>query len=302
MHREGLINAIIGLGGSLGTDICTAVMRSFPIGFPKVMVSTLASHDVRPFVGTKDILMFPTISDLNGVNRILKKILRNAALAAAGMAGQEPPESDSPAPLVFIATLGTSEPSALRIKQAVEARGREAIIFHTTGVGGRAMEEMIDEGRAEIVVEVSAQELVAHLFGGDYDAGPDRLSAALKRGVPTLLVPGCSDFIVSGPLAITQKQFPDRQYHQHNAAITVVRTSPGDRNHSSGHGQSLQRGQWSQGGRGASRRLFWVRSTWRPLLDPRHQRYGRIVQEGLGPENPLHVSPHHINDPSSVTS
>lgn len=299
LYREGRIDGIIGLGGSVGTDICTAVMRSLPIGFPKIMISTLASHDVRPFVGTKDILMFPTICDLNGMNRILDKVLKNAALAAAGMSRQEPHRRDDAKPLVFIGTLGTSEPSALRLKRAIETKGREVIIFHTTGVGGQAMEEMIAEGQAEIVVEVSAQELVAHLFGGDYDAGPDRLSMALKRGVPTLLVPGCTDFIVSGPLAITQKQFPGRQYHRHNAAITAVRTS---------HREAETVAQTmaafcnvANGPRAIAVPLGGFSGFDRvggPLHDGEAPKImAETFKKALGPDTPLHLSPHHINDP-----
>ncbi len=223
LYREGAIDAVIGLGGSVGTSIATAVMRSLPIGFPKVMISTLASHDVRPFVGTKDILMVPTICDLSGINRITKKILKNGALAAAGMAGQGPQETGSLKPLAFIATLGTTDPSAFRVREALEAKGMEVIIFHTTGTGGTAMEEMVRLGEAEIVVEISLQELVCNLFGGEYDAGPDRPSAALQRGIPTLLVPGCTDLMVGGTLSTTQKHFPNRQYHAHNNAIATIR-------------------------------------------------------------------------------
>jgi uncharacterized protein (UPF0261 family) len=299
LYREGRINALVGLGGSVGTDICTAVMRSLPIGFPKVMISTLASHDVRPFVGTKDILMFPTICDLNGVNRILKKILKNAALAAAGMARQTFQESSDLRPLVFIGTLGTSEPSALRIKQAIEAKGREVIIFHTTGVGGQAMEEMISEGQADIVVEISAQELVAHLLEGDYDAGPDRLSAALKRGVPTLMVPGCTDFIVCGPLGIAQKQFPNRQYHRHNAAITAIRTVHEE-------SETVARAMAklcneANGPRAVAVPLGGLSGFDRPegpLYDPEAPKImAEVFRKMLGPETSLHISPRHINDP-----
>lgn len=299
LHREGRLDAVIGLGGSVGTDICTAVMRSFPIGLPKIMISTLASHDVRPFVGTKDIVMFPTICDLNGMNRILEKILKNAALAAAGMARQESHENESRNPLVFIGTLGTSEPSALRIKRSVEEKGREAIIFHTTGVGGQAMEEMIGQGRAEIVVEVSAQELVAHLVGGDYDAGPDRMSTGLKRGVPTVLVPGCTDFIVSGPLELAQKQFPGRKYHRHNAAITIVRTL-----HQEMEAVVRNMAQFCHEGNGPRAVAVPLGGfsgfdrPGGPLYDPEAPNItAALFKELLGPETPLHLSPNHINDP-----
>lgn len=299
LSKEGQIDAIIGLGGSVGTDICTAVMRSFPIGFPKVMISTLASHDVRPFVGTKDILMFPTICDLNGINRLLKKVLKNAALAGAGMAKQRFLEEESQKPLAFIGTLGTSEPCALRVKEALEAKGREVIIFHTTGTGGQAMEEMISEGQGEIVVEVSLQELVAHLLEGDYDAGPDRLSAALKRGVPTLFVPGCTDFIVSGPIRTTEKQFPDRLYHSHNAAITAVRT---------GHEETeivartmARLCNEAEGLRAIAVPLGGFSGfdcPGGPLHDSEAPKImAEVLKKELTEKTPLYVSSHHINDP-----
>lgn len=139
LYREGRIDAVIGLGGSVGTSIGTAVMRSFPIGFPKVMISTLASHDVRPFVGTKDILMLPTIYDLSGINRITKRILKNGALAAAGMARQGfHQEVDALKPLAFIATLGTTDPSAFRVKRGArgEGNGGNHLSYHGYGRQG----------------------------------------------------------------------------------------------------------------------------------------------------------------------
>lgn len=299
LYREGRINAVISLGGSVGTDIGTAVMRSFPIGFPKVMISTLASHDVRPFVGTKDILMFPTICDLSGVNRILKRILRNGALAVAGMAKQTLHEDVGPKPLAFVGTLGISEPCAHKVRDALEAKGREVIIFHTTGIGGLAMEEMIVEGQADIVVEVSLQELVAHLFEGDYDAGPDRLGAAFKRGTPTLLVPGCTDFIVSGPIGITRRQFPDRLYHRHNAAITAVRTQHEET-------QIVARRIARLSNKAGGPRAIAVPlggfsgfdCPGGPLYDPEAPRImAEVLKKELTEQTPLYLSNHHINDP-----
>lgn len=299
LYREGRIDAIIGLGGSVGTDIGSAVMRSFPIGFPKVMISTLASHDVRPFVGTKDILMLPTICDLSGINRILQKVLKNGALAVAGMAKQGPQESDTLKPLAFIGTLGTTEPCALKVKETLEAKGMEVIIFHTTGIGGQAMEEMVRQGEAEIVVEISLQELVGNLFGGDYDAGPDRVSAALQKGIPTLLVPGCTDIIVSGPLLTTEKHFPNRQYHAHNAAITAVRT-----NHKETEivARALAKlCNEAKGPRAIAVPLGGLSGFDRPggpLYDPEAPKImAEILKKDLDAQTALHVSPHHINDP-----
>jgi uncharacterized protein (UPF0261 family) len=299
LRREGRIDAVIGLGGSVGTSIATAVMRSFPIGFPKVMISTLASHDVRPFVGTKDILMVPTICDLSGINRITKTVLKNGALAAAGMAMQGFQEAGALKPLAFITTLGTTDPCAFRVKEALEAKGREVIIFHTTGTGGRAMEEMVREGEGEMVVEISLQELMSNLFGGDYDAGPDRASAALQRGIPTLLVPGCTDFIAGGPLSTVKKHFPNRQYRAHNSAISTVRTEHKEAEIMARALATLC--NQAGGPRAIAVPLGGLSGFDRPggpLYDPEGPKIiAGALEKELDAQTALHVSPHHINDP-----
>jgi uncharacterized protein (UPF0261 family) len=226
LYKQSKIKGIIGLGGSMGTTLGTGVMRSFPVGFPKVMISTMASRDTRAFVGTKDILMLHAVCDLAGLNRITRKILGNGALALAGMLQQPAPQDEkSESPLVFISTLGTTEVCAQQLRKTLESEGREVVIFHTVGSGGKSMEEMINDENVSAVVDLSLHEIADHLFGGDYDAGPDRGSAALKKGTPCILVPGNIDFLVAGPLKTAQTQFPDRKYHVHNAAITVVRTA-----------------------------------------------------------------------------
>jgi len=225
LHRQNKIQGIIGLGGSMGTTLGSGVMRSFPVGFPKVMISTMASRDTRIFVGTKDILMLHSVCDLVGLNRVTRKILRNGALALAGMLRSAvPDDADEQGPLVFLSTLGTTEACVQQIRQALEEKNNEVVIFHTVGSGGKAMEEMIRQEDVSVLVDLSLHEIADHLFGGDYDAGPTRGTVALDRKIPTILVPGNIDFLVTGPLENAQKQFPDRPYHIHNAAITVVRT------------------------------------------------------------------------------
>ena len=219
------VRGIIGLGGSMGTTLGTGVMRSFPVGFPKVMISTMASRDTRAFVGTKDILMLHSVCDLAGLNRITTQILRNGAAALAGMIKHEVTVTDSPSkPPVFLSTLGTTETCTQRIRKSMLQAGEELIIFHTVGSGGRAMEEMLMQEKAGILVDLSLHEIADHLFGGDYNAGPDRGKTALRLRIPTILVPGNIDFLVTGPLETAQRLFPNRPYHSHNAAITVVRT------------------------------------------------------------------------------
>lgn len=225
LHRQGQVQGVIGLGGSMGTTLGSGVMRSFAVGLPKVMISTMASRDTRAFVGTKDILMLHSVSDLAGLNRVTRKILRNGALALAGMLRSAmPDETSDPKPLVFVSTLGTTEATAQQIRSALEEKNNEVVIFHTVGSGGKAMEEMMAHEDVSVLVDMSLHEMADHRFGGDYDAGPQRGTAALDLKIPTILVPGNIDFLVTGSLETAQKKFPNRPYHSHNAAITVVRT------------------------------------------------------------------------------
>jgi uncharacterized protein (UPF0261 family) len=228
LFGRGTIGGVIALGGSMGTTLGTAVMRSLPIGIPKLMISTMASRDTRAFVDTKDIMMLHAVSDLAGLNRITRSILHNGAMAMAGMAARPAQKTASQRPLVAVSTLGTTEACMQQIRADLEQAGCEAIIFHTVGAGGKAMEELVRDEAVAAVVDLSLHEMADHRFGGDYDAGPDRGAAALVKGVPAVLVPGNIDFLVTGPLKTAQARFPGRPHHVHNAAITVVRTDPAE--------------------------------------------------------------------------
>ena len=226
LYHQNQVQGIIGIGGSMGTTLGSGVMRSFPVGLPKVMISTMASRDTRAFVGTKDILMLHSVCDLAGLNQVTRKILRNGAHALVGMLRSAvTDDATDQRPLVFVSTLGTTEACAREIRRTMEEDNNEVVIFHTVGSGGKAMEEMIQQEDVSMLVDLSLHEMADHRFGGDYDAGPKRGTVALDRGIPTILVPGNIDFLVTGPLENAQKQFPNRPYHCHNAAITVVRTN-----------------------------------------------------------------------------
>jgi uncharacterized protein (UPF0261 family) len=225
LYGKGAFQGILGLGGSMGTTLGTAVMRDFPVGVPKVMITTMASRDTRAFVGTRDILMLHSVCDISGLNRVTNRVLRNGAMAMAGMVQGAGVMEDSGKPMVFISTLGTCEACAQRLKEQMQGSGKEVVIFHTVGAGGQAMEEMLQEEDVSALVDLSLHEICDHLFGGDYVAGPDRGAAALNKGVPTVLVPGNTDFLVTGPVESAQERFPGRVFHQHNSAITAVRTA-----------------------------------------------------------------------------
>jgi uncharacterized protein (UPF0261 family) len=170
--------------------------------------------------------MLHSVCDLSGLNRITRKVIREGGLALAGMVKGIKKHSIDTAPLVVLSTLGTTEACAQRLRADFENKGREVITFHTVGSGGEAMDELIRDEEVETVVDVSLHELGDHLFGGDYDAGPNRGEAALQKGLPTILVPGNTDFLVTGPLGTARERYPGRRLHVHNAAITAIATAP----------------------------------------------------------------------------
>jgi uncharacterized protein (UPF0261 family) len=223
---RGEIDGLLGLGGSMGTSLGTGAMRSLPFGFPKLMISTMASRDTRPFVGSKDILMFHSVVDLVGLNRMTRQVLNQAAWAMAGMVqGHNKMSPVKQYPLIAVSTLGTTEACLRHFRAELEEAGWELAVFHTVGSGGQALEELVQEGSARAVIEISLHELVDHLFKGSYDAGPHRLESALKKGVPTVLIPGNIDFIVTGALENLPAQYKERLIHVHNPAICTVRTN-----------------------------------------------------------------------------
>jgi uncharacterized protein (UPF0261 family) len=228
LHRRVGLSGIIAAGGSLGTDLGTAVMRAFPLGLPKVMISTMASGMTRPFVGTKDIAMFPSICDIAGLNAMTRCVLRNGAHALAGMAHSYKPIVASGKPLVALSTLGTTEKCCGMIRRSLEQHGFEVIVFHTQGIGGVAMDEAVREQNVSIAVNLSLIEVGDYLCQGLFSGGPDRCKASLEKGIPTIFVPGNIDFMVAGPIEDAKVRFPGRRYHVHNPELTAVRAEAGE--------------------------------------------------------------------------
>lgn len=299
LQEKKIIGGILGLGGSMGTTLGTGVMRAFPVGFPKLMISTMASRNTRSFVGTKDILMLHAICDLSGINRVTRKVLRNGALAIAGMVGHRTEEPQPAKPLIVLSTLGTTEAAAQIVRRELEKKGCEVMVFHTVGSGGEAMEEIIQEEDVKLVVDLSLHEILDHLFGGDYDAGPNRGATALARGVPTILVPGNTDFLVSGPLSTAEQRFPGRLYHVHNAAITCVRSEPKEV-----EAVAMRIAQMCGEAKGPVT-LFVPMAGFSafdrlggPFYDPEATRlFAETVKKNLAQGISFELSRHHINDP-----
>ncbi|MCA9173476.1 MAG: Tm-1-like ATP-binding domain-containing protein [Planctomycetales bacterium] len=233
-YDRGEADGVLALGGSAGTTIGTSAMRALPIGVPKLMVSTLASGDCRPYVGDKDILMHNSVVDIAGVNRISRAVLGNAAAAMAGMlrgrAAHLDDEPDSPRdrPLIAATMFGVTTPCVQHARALLEAAGYEVLVFHATGNGGQAMETLIDDGLIAGVLDITTTELADELVGGVLSAGPDRLTAAARRGVPQVVSVGAVDMVNFGPRHSVPDRFADRTLYQHNDTVTLMRTTPAE--------------------------------------------------------------------------
>jgi uncharacterized protein (UPF0261 family) len=217
---------VLAIGGSAGTTIGTTAMRGLPIGVPKLMVSTLASGQVRPYVGDKDVMMLNSVVDIAGINRISRRVLSNAAAAMAGMVRHRATEDESKdRPLVAATMFGVTTPCVARAREVLEQAGYEVLVFHATGNGGQAMESLINERLVAGVLDVTTTELADELVGGVLSAGPDRLTAAGRHGVPQVVSVGATDMVNFGPPETIPDQFRKRQFHQHNPTVTLMRTT-----------------------------------------------------------------------------
>ena len=228
LYRNGEITGLIGLGGSAGTTIATAAMRALPVGVPKLMVSTLASGDVRPYVGTRDVTMMHSVVDIAGLNRISRRVLANAADAMAGMIRgiAERPITDEDKPVIAATMFGVTTPCVEAARGILEAAGYEVLVFHATGSGGRTMENLIRDGLICGVLDITTTELADQLVGGVMAAGTDRLTAAGLRKVPQVISVGALDMVNFGPPETIPERYRTRKFHAHNPTVTLMRTTP----------------------------------------------------------------------------
>ena len=225
-HAAGEIDGIISLGGSAGTTIGTTAMQAVPVGVPKIMVSTLASGDTSPYVQSKDICMMYSVVDIAGINRLSRQILANAAGVIVGMVNAEAPAATADKPLIAATMFGVTTPCVTKAREVLEAAGYEVLVFHATGTGGQAMEDLVKGGFLAGVLDVTTTELADELVGGVLSAGPDRLEAAGETGVPQVVAPGALDMVNFGPPDTVPEQFSDRLFYQHNPTVTLMRTTP----------------------------------------------------------------------------
>jgi len=225
LFEKGRFNGIISIGGSAGTSIGTTAMKVLPTGVPKLMVSTVAASDTRPYIGVKDITMMPSVVDIAGINRLSRKILANAAGAIAGMVKLGPMVVGEDKIPIGATMFGVTTPCVTRARELLEAAGYEVLVFHCTGVGGRSMEDLVRGGFIEGVLDITTTELADELVGGAFSAGPYRLEAAGEMGIPQVVCPGALDMVNFGPQETIPEKFKGRQFYQHNPQVTLMRTT-----------------------------------------------------------------------------
>lgn len=226
LQAEGRIDGVISLGGGGGTAICTSAMRALPVGFPKLMVSTLASGNIAHYVGVKDIVMIPSVVDVAGLNRLSRKLLAQAAGAICGMVEARVPEGAADRPVIVASQFGNTTACVSAARTILEAAGYEVMIFAATGSGGRTMESLIESGMVSGVLDITTTEWADELVGGVLNAGPTRCEAAARRGIPSIVTPGCLDMVNFGEPSSVPEKFKGRRFYHHNAQVTLMRTTP----------------------------------------------------------------------------
>jgi uncharacterized protein (UPF0261 family) len=223
-YQRGRMSGVIGLGGSGGTSLIASAMRGLPVGFPKLMVSTVASGDTSSYIGTSDITMMFSVVDVAGVNRVSRQIYRNAAAAIAGMARAKAASVEG-RPAIGITMFGVTTPCVRQVREHLERAGLDCLVFHATGIGGRAMEDLAGSGLLSAVCDITTTEVADEVVGGVFPAGPTRFDVILKRRLPYVMSLGALDMVNFGPQETVPAPFKGRKFHIHNSSVTLMRTT-----------------------------------------------------------------------------
>lgn len=299
LFEQGKISGVISLGGGSGTVIGTSVMRKLPIGIPKVMVSSMASGNTRPYVGTSDIVMIFSVVDISGLNRISRRILKNAALAICGMVKEKYETERLERPLIAATMFGVTTPCVIEAKSILEQEGYEVLVFHANGAGGMAMEQLIGEGQIQAVLDITTTELADELCGGKCSAGPNRLEKAGEKGIPQVVVPGAMDMVNYFPDSVPE-QFRHRLFYVHNPATTLMRTNE-DENRQLAEimGRKLSQAKGPVAVYIPLKGFSAIDAPGQPFFFPEaNQAFMRALKNYLLPSIPVMEMDLHINDPA----
>ena len=299
LYDEGSVHGVLSVGGAQGTLIGTTAMRGLPVGIPKIMLSTMASgnRSFGEYVGTTDITIMHSVVDFFGMNPVLKQILANAASAAAGMARASKVRPTAK-PQVAVTIYGTTTPAGLSIVSLLERAGYSVVAFHPNGVGGMAMEQMIREGMFDGVIDLTTHELIDEIAGGSHASGPERLQAASDMGIPQVVVPGSTDYIVTGRISELKKSFLKRTTMMHNPEMTFVQ--PTDREMATlglTIARRLNRAEGNTVVLVPSKGFSYPNHEGRVFYNPAGvQAFIKTLKGKLKPSIPLKVLPLHVND------
>jgi uncharacterized protein (UPF0261 family) len=299
LHAAGRIQGMLGIGGTAGTVIASSAMRALPLGVPKLLVSTVAAGDTRAYVGTKDIAMLFSVVDIAGINRISARVLSNAAGAICGMVTAEPP-ARMDRPLLAASMFGNTTACVDRARATLEAQGYEVLVFHATGAGGQTMESLIGDGYIDGVLDVTTTELADELCGGVMSAGPARLEAAARAGIPQIVAPGCLDMVNFWAPETVPGRYHDRNLYYWNPNVTLMRTTPDE---SATLGRMLAEKVGAGSGPaavllplgGLSQLDSEGGAFWWPEAD---QALFDAIRRHIRPGIPVVELPHNINDPA----
>ncbi len=225
MATAGNVAGVIGLGGSGGTAIICSGMQQLPIGIPKVMVSTVASGQVAPYVGASDICMMYSVTDVAGINQVSNVILANAAHALAGMINNQVPKYDVEKPVLGLTMFGVTTPCVTELRQLLE-KDYECLVFHATGTGGRSMEKLVSSGLMPYVLDMTTTEICDLHMGGVMSAGEERMEAIIEANIPYVLSLGALDMVNFGAKETIPEKYKYRLLYEHNPQVTLMRTTP----------------------------------------------------------------------------
>lgn len=301
LFDEGRLQGIIGLGGTGNSALATQAMRTLPVGVPKLMVSTVASGDTRPYVGAVDVTMMYSVVDIAGINQISERILSNAAGAIAGMAqayaNLQPAHNSKP--LITASMFGVTTPCVTMAREWLERHGYEVLVFHATGAGGRSMEALIEAGFIAGSLDSTTTEWADELVGGVLNAGPNRLEAAGAKAIPQVVSLGALDMVNFGPIETVPEKFRGRNLYVHNATVTLMRTTPEE---CAQLGQII--GEKLSAAKGPTalfvplRGISMIASEGKPFYDPEADAaLIGALKAHLGPNVELHELDMEINDP-----
>ncbi|HYG77732.1 MAG TPA: Tm-1-like ATP-binding domain-containing protein [Planctomycetota bacterium] len=220
----GKVSGVIAVGGSGGSALISPALRTLPIGFPKVLVSTMPGGNCAPYMGFCDFTMVHSVVDVAGLNRVSLKVLANAAHAIAGMAAQPVPEIEVK-PTLALTMFGVTTPCVTAVRKKLEEQGYDCLIFHATGTGGQSMEKLVESGMIEGVLDITTTEVADEVGEGTLKAGPKRFDVIIEKGIPYVMSLGALDMINFGARESVPAKFNNRRFHVHNAQVTLMRTS-----------------------------------------------------------------------------